>query len=53
MQLFQIIAEKNLRVVPDVLVNGGGGSSNSGLIEALMAMVARNSSFREVTPPSV
>ena len=29
MQRFQIIAEKNLRVVPDVLVNGGGGSSNS------------------------
>ena len=53
MQLFQIIAEKNLRVVPDVLVNGGGSSSNSGLIEALMAMVARNSSFREVTPPKV
>jgi uncharacterized membrane protein YqiK len=52
MQLFQIIAEKNLRVVPDVLVNGGGSSSNSGLIEALMAMVARNSSFREVTSPT-
>jgi uncharacterized membrane protein YqiK len=40
MQLFQIIAEKNLRVVPDVLVTGGTGGSN-GMIEALMAMVAK------------
>jgi uncharacterized membrane protein YqiK len=40
MQLFQIIAEKNLRVVPDVLVTGGAGGS-SGMIEALMAMVAK------------
>jgi len=50
MQLFQIIAEKNLRVVPDVLVNGGGSSSNSGLIEALMAMVAKNTSGRGAPP---
>lgn len=40
MQLFQIIAEKNLRVVPDVLVTGGVGG-NTGMIEALMAMVAK------------
>ncbi len=40
MQLFQIIAEKNLRVVPDVLVTSGTGS-NTGMIEALMAMVAK------------
>lgn len=40
MQLFQIIAEKNLRVVPDVLVTSGAGGS-SGMIEALMAMVAK------------
>ena len=40
MQLFQIIAEKNLRVVPDVLVNGGG--ANGGLVEALMALVTKN-----------
>ncbi len=41
MQLFQIIAEKNLRVVPDVLVSGAGGAGGSGIIEALMAMVTR------------
>jgi uncharacterized membrane protein YqiK len=35
-QLFQIIAEKNLRIVPDVLVNGSSNSS-SGLLDALMA----------------
>jgi uncharacterized membrane protein YqiK len=34
-QLFQIIAEKNLRVVPDVLVNGSSGAH--GLLDALLA----------------
>lgn len=47
MQLFQIIAEKNLRVVPDVLVNGSSGASNSGILEALMAMVTRKSLVQE------
>jgi uncharacterized membrane protein YqiK len=40
-QLFQIIAEKNLRIVPDVLVNGSSGSSSSGLLDALMATTLR------------
>ena len=40
-QLFQIIAEKNLRIVPDVLVNGSSGSSTSGLLDALMATTLR------------
>ncbi|MBL9185499.1 MAG: flotillin family protein [Verrucomicrobiaceae bacterium] len=48
MQLFQIIAEKNLRVVPDVLVNGGG--ANGGLVEALMALVTKNT--RQASLPS-
>ena len=34
-QLFRIIAEKNLRIVPDVLVNGSAQSN--GLLDALMA----------------
>ena len=38
-QLFQIVAEKNLRIVPDVMVAGASGSG--GMAEALMAMLAR------------
>ena len=37
-QLFQIIAGKNLREVPGVLVSGAKGSA--GMMEALMAMMA-------------
>ena len=39
LQAFQIIADKNLRVVPDVLVNGG--ANNNGILEALMAMMTK------------
>jgi uncharacterized membrane protein YqiK len=34
-QLIQIIAEKNLRIVPDVLVSGSQGSA--GLLDSLLA----------------
>jgi uncharacterized membrane protein YqiK len=37
-QLMQIIAEKNLRVVPDVQVSGANGSG--GVMDALLAMMA-------------
>jgi uncharacterized membrane protein YqiK len=39
LQAFQIIADKNLRVVPDVLVNSGPNSS--GILDALMAMLTK------------
>ena len=39
LQAFQIIADKNLRVVPDVLVNGG--ANNNGILDALMAMMTK------------
>lgn len=45
-QLFQIIADKNLRVVPDVLVSGANGSA--GMMEALMAMMARQQSAKVI-----
>ena len=40
-QLFQIVAEKNLRIVPDVMVSGANGAG--GMAEALMAMLTRRS----------
>ena len=39
LQAFQIIAEKNLRVVPDVLVNGG--QNTNGMLDALMGMLTK------------
>lgn len=45
-QLFQIIADKNLRVVPDVMVSGANGSA--GMMEALMAMMARQQSGKVI-----
>jgi uncharacterized membrane protein YqiK len=40
LQLMQIVGERNVRVVPDVAVSGNGHGSN-GLLDALMAMMAR------------
>lgn len=40
-QLMQIIGEGDVRVVPDVAVTGGNGSS-TGLVEALMGMLLRD-----------
>jgi uncharacterized membrane protein YqiK len=39
LQLMQLIGDKNVRIVSDVLVNGSGGTT--GLAEALMAMLVR------------
>jgi len=45
-QLFQIIADKNLRVVPDVLVSGANGSAS--MMDALMAMMARQQATKAI-----
>jgi uncharacterized membrane protein YqiK len=39
MQLMQIVGERNVRVVPDVAVNGTG--AGAGLVEAMLGMMAR------------
>ncbi len=39
MQLMQIIGERNVRIVPDVAVNGTG--SNGGLVEGLLGVMMR------------
>jgi len=40
LQLMQIVGERNVRVVPDVAVSGNGHGGN-GLLDALMAMMAK------------
>ena len=40
MQLMQIVGERNVRIVPDVAVNGGAG--NTGLVDGLLGVMLRN-----------
>ncbi len=42
MQLMQIVGERNVRIVPDVAVNGAG--ANSGLVDGLLGVMLRNQS---------
>lgn len=39
-QLMQIIGERNIRIIPELAVNGGG-TNNSGVIDALLAVMLR------------
>jgi uncharacterized membrane protein YqiK len=41
MQLMQIIGDRNVRLIPDILVNGGGNNSN-GLVDGLLSMILWN-----------
>jgi uncharacterized membrane protein YqiK len=40
MQLMQIVGERNVRIVPDVAVNGAAGST--GLVDGLLGIMLRN-----------
>ncbi|WGV26408.1 flotillin family protein [Halotia branconii] len=41
MQLMQIIGDRNVRLIPDVLVGGSNGSTN-GLVDGLLSMILWN-----------
>ncbi len=41
MQLMQIIGDGNVRLIPDILVGGGNGSTN-GLVDGLLSMILWN-----------
>jgi uncharacterized membrane protein YqiK len=41
MQLMQIIGDRNVRLIPDITVNGSNGSSNS-LVDGLLSMILWN-----------
>ncbi|MGI2902440.1 SPFH domain-containing protein [Tolypothrix sp. VBCCA 56010] len=41
MQLMQIIGDRNVRLIPDVLVGGSNGTSN-GLVDGLLSMILWN-----------
>ncbi|MEH2163790.1 MAG: flotillin family protein [Nostoc sp.] len=49
MQLMQIIGDRNVRLIPDVLVSGNG--SNNGLVDGLLSMILWNQTGKgELTP---
>ncbi|MEC4813740.1 MAG: flotillin family protein [Scytonema sp. PMC 1069.18] len=52
MQLMQIIGDRNVRLIPDVLVGGQNGSTN-GLVDGLLSMILWNQTVKpgETTIP--
>ncbi|MCC5639378.1 flotillin family protein [Nostoc sp. CHAB 5844] len=50
MQLMQIIGDRNVRLIPEVLVSGNG--NNNGLVDGLLSMILWNQTAKqgEVTP---
>ncbi|RCJ42690.1 band 7 protein [Nostoc minutum NIES-26] len=51
MQIMQIIGDRNVRLIPDVLVGGSNGSTN-GLVDGLLSMILWNQTAKpgEITP---
>jgi uncharacterized membrane protein YqiK len=41
-QLMQIVGEQGVRVIPDIIVNGGGNGSSSGMVEALLGVILKD-----------
>jgi uncharacterized membrane protein YqiK len=48
MQLMQIVGDRNVRIVPDVAVNGANGSA--GLVDGLLGVMLRNQTGHNVEP---
>ncbi len=54
-QLMQIVGERNVRIIPEIAVNGGGAGGQGSLIEALLGMMLRqeiNKAAANVPEPS-
>jgi uncharacterized membrane protein YqiK len=53
MQIMQIIGDRNVRLIPDVLVGGSNGSTN-GLVDGLLSMILWNQTNKpdDTTPPA-
>jgi uncharacterized membrane protein YqiK len=45
MQLMQVVGERGVRIVPDVAVNGAGGSA--GLVDGLLGLLMREHTHKE------
>ncbi|MBD2137709.1 flotillin family protein [Anabaena sp. FACHB-1237] len=61
MQLMQIIGDRNVRVIPDILVGGSNGNNTTSLVDGLLSMILWNQSnhiptnntIKTSVPPSV
>jgi uncharacterized membrane protein YqiK len=40
-QIATALADHAIRLVPEILVNGGGGSQGSGMVDALLGMMVK------------
>jgi uncharacterized membrane protein YqiK len=49
LQLMQIVGDRNVRVVPDVAVNGSGGQA--GLVEGMLGLMLRGQTNGSITTP--
>lgn len=52
MQLMQIIGDRNVRLIPDVMVGGNNGTSN-GLVDGLLSMILWNQTNHNPTKTGV
>ncbi len=55
MQIMQIIGDRQVRLIPDVMVSGGGGGSggtSGGLVDGLLSMLLWNQSGKDWHPPT-
>lgn len=48
MQLMQIVGDRQVRLIPDVLVSGSNGSANS-LVDGLLAMILWNQAGKQIS----
>lgn len=46
----QIVGERNVRIVPDVSVNGDG--ANTGLVDGMLGIMLRQQTNGHATPPA-
>ncbi|NJR14274.1 MAG: flotillin family protein [Calothrix sp. CSU_2_0] len=42
MQMMQIVGDRNVRLIPDILVGGGSGGNANGLVDGLLSMILWN-----------
>jgi len=51
MQLMQIVGDRNVRIIPDIIVGGNNGSNN-GLADGLLSMILLNQTNSKTHPES-
>ncbi len=52
-QLMQIVGDQQVRIIPEIAVNGGGGQGGGSLVEALLGILLRNEMQKANNPTPV